>query len=81
MGYDGAFNLKSFTSTVTGYTAFAGSTTNGNDTKDRLTSEVSSRNGGFSNTFVYDNAGNPTTFKGGAARTYNSNNQLKEIIN
>lgn len=42
--------------------------------KDQLTQESSTRFGGYTNGFVYDNAGNPTTFKG-ATNTFNSNNQ------
>jgi hypothetical protein len=36
--------------------------------------ETSTRNGGFSDSFGYDSAGNPTTFKG-VTKTYNSKNQ------
>ena len=73
--YDGVFNLKSFTSSVPGYTNFSGTTNFGYDTKDRLTSEASTgRTPSYSNSFGYDNAGNPTTFKG-ATRTFNTNNQ------
>ena len=43
-------------------------------TPDQITQETSTRNGGFTDNFAYDSAGNSTTFKG-VTKTYNSNNQ------
>ena len=40
----------------------------------QVTQEASTRNGGFTDNFGYDSAGNPTTFKG-VTKSYNSNNQ------
>src|SRR4051812_45311258 len=39
-----------------------------------MTQEASARNGGYTENFLYDLAGNPTTFKG-VTHTFNSNNQ------
>jgi hypothetical protein len=44
------------------------------DMKDRLTQESSALNGGFVSSFGYDDAGNPTTFKG-ATRTFDTQNR------
>src|SRR5688572_16272706 len=47
--------------------------------KDRLTQEQSARNGGYTQAFGYDNAGNPTSFRG-VTRTFNVNNQENGIV-
>ncbi len=47
----------------------------GYDTKNQLLSEQSTRAGGYTFSFAYDLAQNPTTFKG-QSRSYNVNNQL-----
>jgi RHS repeat-associated protein len=44
------------------------------DAKDQLTQEQSPRGLGYTHSFGYDAAGNPTTFKG-TAQSFNSNNQ------
>ena len=44
------------------------------DSKDQITQETSTRNGGFTDNFAYDHAGNPISFKG-ITKSYNSNNQ------
>jgi RHS repeat-associated protein len=72
--YDGAGNRKSITASIPGATSLSGVTDFTYDTKDQLTQESSTRNGGFTDNFGYDTAGNPTSFKG-VSKNYNSNNQ------
>jgi RHS repeat-associated protein len=72
--YDGAGNHKSITASIPGATSLSGVTDFTYDTKDQLTQESSTRNGGFTDNFGYDTAGNPTSFKG-VTKSYNSNNQ------
>jgi RHS repeat-associated protein len=69
--YDGQMNLTSMTSLVGSNSMNA---LFGYDSKNRLVSET--RNA-VTNAFAYDNAGNPTTFKG-ATHAYNLNNQLTD---
>ena len=52
----------------------SGTTTYAHDTKVQITSEQSSRAGGYNNQFAYDGSGNPTTFKG-VSQTFNTANQ------
>lgn len=74
MTYNGVHALTSMVSDVPTAAAFSGLTTWGYDTKDRVLSEQSARNGGYTRSFAYSASGNPTTFAG-SARTYNANNQ------
>ena len=74
IAYDGVGNRTSVTASIPGATSLNGTTGYLCDSKNQLTQETSTRNGGFTDNFVYDPAGNPTTFKG-QTRTYNSNNQ------
>ncbi len=74
IGYDGVGNKTSVTATVPGATSLSGVTGYSYDSKDQITQETSTRNGGFTDNFVYDSAGSPTTFKG-VTKAYNSNNQ------
>jgi hypothetical protein len=73
LDYDGAGNRLSFNANVPG-TLLSGLTTYTYDSKDQLTSEVSTRDAGWNYGFGYDGAGNPTLFKG-AVRSYNASNQ------
>ncbi|HEV2471054.1 MAG TPA: hypothetical protein VGS41_00195, partial [Chthonomonadales bacterium] len=67
--------LQSVVSALPGApSGYSGVTTYTHDYKGQLLSEVSTRNGGYNNRFGYDNAGNPTTFRG-TAHTFNANNQ------
>ncbi|MBC8137564.1 MAG: RHS repeat-associated core domain-containing protein [Fibrella sp.] len=75
MTYDGVGNRTNVTSGVTGQAALSGATTYTYDAKNQLTQEASARAGGYTNNFVYDSSGNPTTFKG-QSRTHNAKNQL-----
>jgi RHS repeat-associated protein len=73
--YDGAGNLLGQTASMSGAPAsYSGSTTYAYNGIDELTHEQSNRLGSYTNVFAYDNAGNPTTWKG-AAQTYNNDNQ------
>jgi YD repeat-containing protein len=74
IGYDGAGNRTSITATIPGATSLNGTTGYSYDSKDQLTHETSTHNGGFTDNFGYDPAGNPTSFKG-VIKTYNSDNQ------
>ncbi len=72
--YASNMTLGSMTSTVSGVSAFSGTTNYAHDTKLQLTQESSSRAGGYTNSNAYDAAGNPTTFKG-VTQTFNNANQ------
>ena len=72
--HDGAGNLLTLTADIQAHSAYSGSTEYLYDAKDQLTAETSDRGTGYSHEFAYDDAGNPTTFKGDT-RAYNSNNQ------
>lgn len=74
IGYDGVGNRTAVTASITGATSLNGSTGYTYDTKNQLTQETSTRDGGFTDNFAYDSVGNPTTFKG-LTKTYNVNNQ------
>ena len=74
IGYDAVGNRTTVTASISGATALSGITGYTYDTKDQLTRETSTRNGGFTDNYTYDSAGNPTSFKG-LAKSYNSNNQ------
>ena len=72
--YDGAGNRASITASIPGTTSLDGTTAYTYDNKNQLTQETSTRNGGFTDNFGYDSAGNSTNFKG-VTKSYNSNNQ------
>src|SRR5437867_805698 len=74
IAYDGVGNRTSVTASIPGATSLSGTTGYTYDSKDQITQETSTRNGGFTDNFAYDSAGNSTTFKG-VTKTYNSNNQ------
>jgi RHS repeat-associated protein len=74
ISYDGFGNRTSVTASVPGTTPLNGTTSYTFDTRNQLTQESSTRNGGFTDNFGYDSAGNPTSFKG-LSKTYNTNNQ------
>jgi RHS repeat-associated protein len=74
IAYDGAGNRTSVTAAISGATSLNGATGYTYDNTDQLTQEASTRNGGFTDNFAYDSAGNPTTFRG-QTKTFNSNNQ------
>jgi RHS repeat-associated protein len=72
--YDGVGNRASVTVSIPGTTSLNGTTSYIYDSKNQLSQESSTRNGGFTDNFSYDLAGNPTSFKG-VTNSYNSNNQ------
>lgn len=57
-----------------GHPDYSGDIYYGYDIKDQLDWEWTDRNGGYSNDFEYDYAGNPTVFKN-VVKSYNTNNQ------
>lgn len=73
--YDGAFNLKSLSHDIDVVPDMDGSVNFSYDSKDRLTQEVSTRYGGYTESQAYDNAGNPTTFRSASGFQYNNANQ------
>jgi len=72
--YDGVGNRTSVTASIPGAPLLNGTIGYTYDSNDQLTQETSTRNGGFTDNFTYDSAGNPTSFKG-VTKSYNSNNQ------
>jgi RHS repeat-associated protein len=74
IAYDAVGNRTSVSASISGVTSLSGTTGYSYDSKNRLTQESSTRNGGFTDNFAYDSAGNPTTFKG-VTKSFNSNNQ------
>ncbi len=60
---------------VPGLPAFSGVTSYSYDHKRQLVQEVSERLGGYTDTYAYDAAGNPTTVRDVQVPTYNANNQ------
>jgi RHS repeat-associated protein len=74
IAYDGVGNRNSVTASIPGATSLDGTTGFSYDSKNQITQETSTRNGGFTDNFVYDPSGNPTSFKG-VTKGYNSNNQ------
>jgi len=74
IAYDGVGNRNSVTANIPGATSLSGTTGYSYDSKGQITQETSTRNGGFTDNFAYDTAGNPTSFKG-VTKSYNSNNQ------
>jgi RHS repeat-associated protein len=80
MTYDPAGNRLSAVVNYAVYPTYSGTTSYTYNpvqsaSRDKLTGEASTRNGGYTFGFAYDNAGNPTTFKS-ATRAYNANNQI-----
>ncbi|MEN6372455.1 MAG: RHS repeat-associated core domain-containing protein [Armatimonadota bacterium] len=69
MTYDTFGNLLSVTVNIPSVPAQNGVTNYSYDPLDQLLQEQTTRNGGYTDVFAYDAAGNPTTFKG-ASRSY-----------
>lgn len=74
MAHDGAGNRLQMTASIPSESSLNGVTSYLYDAKDQMTQEQTTRGSGFTDTFGYDTAGNPTNFKG-TTKTYNSNNQ------
>jgi RHS repeat-associated protein len=64
--YDGVFRPKSLTAAVPETPTFGGSTGFVYDSKDRLSSESSTRGGSYGNNVTFDAIGNPTAINGNA---------------
>jgi RHS repeat-associated protein len=75
MPYDGAGNRLGVKSSLPGASTYGGITNYTYDNQNRLTNETSTRVGGYSGNYAYDNAGNLSSFKG-SSRTYGLQNQL-----
>lgn len=72
--YDSVGNMDSVTATVPSVTAYSGTTTYAYNSKNELNTEQGTGMGGYTNSFSYDAAGNPTTFKG-TTNSFNNANQ------
>lgn len=81
LGYDGESNLFQFDVNVPAVPGLSGRTNFGYGSggtqpyQVKLRQEQSNRNGGYNNLFVYDDAGNATTFANQSGRGYNAANQ------
>jgi RHS repeat-associated protein len=74
MFYDAVGNRTKEVANIASAPTYGGITNWAYSTQDRLLSEQSSRNGGYTETFAYDAAGNPVTFKG-ISQAFNSVNE------
>ena len=74
ISYDAAGNQLTMTANIPAATSFSGITSYSYDNRNQLTQETSDRNGGYTNTFAYDNNGNATTMRGTSA-SYNADDQ------
>ena len=81
MVYDAAGNRTSMPTTITGNSTYSGTTSysyadnSGHTAPSWLTGESSTRLSSYSQSSVYDAAGNPTTFAGTSGQSFNSDNQ------
>jgi len=75
MVYDGVGNRTSVTASVSSAAAYGGVTAYKYDSKNQLTQEQSTQNGGYTNAFAYDQAENPTTLRGTGPASFNLDNQ------
>ncbi len=73
--YDAVGNLLSLTANIPASSVLSGTTSYSYDNLNELLQEQSTRNAGYTNSFVYDAAGNPTTLRGTSGRQFNSANQ------
>ena len=62
--YDAVGNMLSVTSTIASQPSYGGYTSYTYDTKNELTKETGTGAGGYTGSYGYDGAGNPTTYKG-----------------
>jgi RHS repeat-associated protein len=75
VAYDGVGNRTAEDVTESSDTTYSGNTTFTYDNKNELTAEYGTRNGGYDDTYVFDPAENPTTFRSSSGKTYNADNQ------
>jgi YD repeat-containing protein len=73
--HDGMGNLISLTASVPAVPSLSGTNTFGYDGKDQLLNDISTRHGGYTHSYIYDTAGNPTTFNG-VNHTFNATNEI-----
>jgi RHS repeat-associated protein len=74
VAYDGMANRTTYTANIAAAPSLSGLTTFGYDPKGQILQEQSTKNGGYTYSFGFDLAGNPTTFKG-TVHAFNSSNQ------
>jgi RHS repeat-associated protein len=74
MTYDAVGNPTYMSASMSNAT-YSGNTKYGYNGQNELTSETSTRDGSYSNSFAYDMAENPTTMRSVSGTTYNSDNQ------
>jgi RHS repeat-associated protein len=74
LAHDAAGNRTFLTASLPSLPSLGGTTDYQYDGKSQLTQEQTTRNGGFTDNFGYDLAGNITSFHG-VTKTYNANNQ------
>ncbi len=74
LGYDAVANLKSMLANIPAVSSYGGLNSYTYNSQDELTQEQSARAGGYTNTFGYDAAFNPTTFRG-VSQGFNADNQ------
>jgi RHS repeat-associated protein len=72
---DALDNPASMSASYPADTTHSGTTTYTPDTKEQLLGESSNRAGGYINSFTYDPAANPTSFRSTSADGYNVDNQ------
>ena len=77
--YDSVGNMLSVNATVPTMPSYGGSTSYAYDTKNELRTEQSTGAGGYTGSYNYDGAGNPTTFKG-VTSAFNSANQNTQNV-
>ena len=75
--YDGMGNLISLTASVPAVPSLSGVNTFGYDGKDQLLNDISTRHGGYTHSYIYDTAGNPTSFNG-VNHTFNATNEITD---
>jgi len=73
--YDAVGNCTGMTSSFPQATTFSGNRSYTYDTRNEMTQEQATSNGGWTNTFAYDGAGNPTTMRGTTGINFNADNQ------
>ena len=72
--WDTAGNPGQVTTNLPAVSGYTGAINYTHDSQVELTQETSTRNGGYSNSFVYDAAGNPKTFRN-VSQSFNADNQ------
>ena len=75
MAYDSVGNRTSLAAGETSYSNYSGSNYFSYDNRNELSEETSTRNGGFTHSFAYDAAENPTEYRSTTGNTYYVDNQ------